>query len=674
MKFFKNISKSSFLFFIIGLGLLALTFINNPGFFDFQSVEKSRTLYRIAREYQKNGEYKNAFYSYAKISSGYSAYDAVLFYQAKCAAELQDEKTAILKLKKLLSSYSDSPLAPQASYNLGQAYIRTKNYSEAQNQFIEIIKKYPKTDYAVGSFYYLGEINKDNNKAEAAKYWLKYLEIAPSGRFAMECYEGLKNLSYKLSDMQKKEMGVSLFIAENYSKSLFYLKQIPLKYSWYYIAKNYEELGDKNKELYFYKEGLRKSSFACEKRENFEQAMQEYALSNPQGIEKGWDDVLSFSATARDFALFQKARFLPKNNALKYYMEIIKKYPNGDFASESLWNVFWNSYLNNKDNYEFAIKLGENHISKYENTKASPAIYFWMGKIYEKRDEKSKAFQFYQTILSKYPDSYYAFRADGRIIALKTGIDPGWKTNLSNKIPDNLAEVKLPYSDSEIIYRYGASVLELIKVKDYDTILSFLKDDAFLESWIDLQNGIISKSIVVARNEMDKLLRKPDFNNSKWNLVYPVYYSENINQNAELNRLDPAIVISLMKEESYFNTFALSYSNARGLMQLLPGTAVDIARWKRLGSFSSIQLFDPDVNIKLGTAYLSHVKNKLHNSMLFAVAAYNGGPAAVERWNNSNSSGDLDEFIENIPYEQTKTYVKKVYKTYWNYKRIYNLK
>lgn len=670
----KNISKSSVLFFIIGLGLLTLAFTRNLGFFDFQNIEKSRSLYRTAREYQKNGEYKNAFYTYTKISSGYPAYDAVLFYQAKCAAELQDEKTAILKFKKLLSSYPDSPLAPQTSYNLGQAYIRTQNYSEAESQFLDTIKKHPETDFAIGSFYYLGQVNKDKNKLAAEKYWLKYLEIAPSGRFTLDCYQGLKNLSYKLSTTQKKDIAIALYAAENYSKSLFYLKQVPLKYSWYYLAKNYEELGDRNKALYFYKEGLKKSSSGCEKRENFEHAMQSIASSNPKGTDKGWDVVLSFTGTARDFALFHKAQLAPKNEALKYYWEIISKYPKGNFASEAIWNVFWDSYTNKKDNYESAIKLGENHISKYENTKASPAIHFWMGKIYEKRGDKPKAFYFYQTVLSKYPDSYYAFRADGRITALKTGTDPGWKTNSYNRIPEGQTEVKLPYSGGEITRLYGKQAMELINVGDYETVLSFLKDSAFLESWIDLQNGIISKSIVTARNEMDKLSEKPNWNDSKWKLIYPVYYPENINQNAKLNKLDPAIVLSLMKEESYFNTFALSYSNARGLMQILPGTANDIARWKKLGSYSGVQLFDPDINIKLGTAYLSHVKSSLYNNMLFAVAAYNGGPGAVERWLNANPGRDIDEFIEDIPYEQTNTYVKKVYKSYWNYKRIYNLR
>ncbi len=668
----KKIPKLIILFLIVGFGLLVLTYLTNPGFFDFQNIEQSRNFYRTAREYQKNREYQNAFYNYARISSNYPAYDAVLFHQAKCAAELQDEKTAVLKFKKLLSYFSDSPLAPLASYNIGKAYIRTKNYPDAKNQFIETIKKYPESDFAVGSYYYLGIASK--NKKEAIGCWLKYIETAPSGRFAMDCYEELKKLNIKYSQKQKKEIAIVLYHAENYSKSIFYLKQIPLKESWYYLAKNYEALGNKNKAAYFYKEGLKNSSSAYEKRENFEHGMLSYVSLNSQSSEKAWDEVLSFAQTARDFALYHKAQLIPKTKALKYYWEILGKYPKGNFGSDALWNIFWDAYLNKKNNYDFAIKLGQLHISKYENTKASPAIYFWMGKIYEKRNKKVNAYNFYREVLSKYPDSYYAFRADGRIKALKTGVDPGWKTNFNNRIPEEEIGIKPPYSNREISNLYGKQTIELINVEDYETISSFLKDDAFFESWINLQNDVISKSIVIARNEMDKLSEKPNYKDAKWKLIYPVYYPENINQNAGLNGLDSLMVLSLMKEESYFNTLAMSYSNARGLMQILPGTAKDIAKWKKLGIYNSIELFDPDVNIKLGTAYLSHVKNSLGDNMLFAVAAYNSGPGAVQKWINSNTNIDLDEFVENIPYEQTNTYVKKVYKSYWNYKQIYNLR
>ena len=106
-------------------------------------------------------------------------------------------------------------------------------------------------------------------------------------------------------------------------------------------------------------------------------------------------------------------------------------------------------------------------------------------------------------------------------------------------------------------------------------------------------------------------------------------------------------------------------------MQLLPGTAQDIARWSGYNQVSSIDLFNQKINLKLGTAYFRYAKQKLYNSNLYAVAD-NGGPIAVQRWLNRFPCRDTDQFIENIPYSQTRDYVRKVYGSYWNYKRIYH--
>jgi len=670
----KNISKTHLAIFIATIVSLAVLFPKLLNIAGFQPIETSRYYYKTARTYQKSGDCKEAFYSFAKISPSYTAYDAVLFYQAKCAAELQDEKTAILKLKKLLSKFPDSPLAPQASYNLAQAYVRTKLYPQAEEQFKKTVKKFPESDFTIGSYYYIGELNLKKDKSLSQKYWSKYLEKSPSGRFAAECSTGLQEEGFSLSTSEKKNLANSLLIQEDFKGALKYAKQLPLKDGWFYTAKAYEALGDKLHARYFYKEGLKSSSLSNEKRENFEQGMSAYVALSSLPEDKAWDDVLSFTSSARDFALFRKAKFVPKNKAITYYWEILNKYPKGDYSSEALWYIFWDAYSNKKDNYKFALKLAESHTSIFKNTKASPAMYFWTGKIYEKLGKKSKAFNLYEEVFSKYPDSYYAFRANGRMTALKTGSDPAWNINLRNRLPENLPEVKNPYPESEIVSRYGKQTVELFKVQDYDTVLLFLKKDPLMESWISLQNDAVSKSIVLARNEIQKMENKPDFHNEEWKLLYPVYYPEIINHNSIINRIDPVMVIALIKEESHFNPYAMSYSNARGLMQLLPATAKDIARWKNLGSYSDVQLFEPEINIKLGTAYLSHVKNELYGNMMFAVASYNGGPSAVKKWASLNKSGDLDEFAENIPYSQTNTYVKKVFQSYWNYKRIYKLK
>ncbi len=635
----------------------------------FQSQDNSREFYGKARDLQLNNELKQAYYTYGKISAKYKLYDIALYQQADCAAGIEDEKTAIEKYKKILKSYPQNPVAPVASYSLGQAYIRLGKNLEAEKQFLSTLENYAGTDYAIGSFYYLGEINKKKNPEIAAQYWIKYIALAPSGKFTLDCYEGLKSINRKFDEKDKLHVGIALFMQQKYKEALDYLNQLPKNETWYYRGLCHKYLGHKNTALAIFKKAITDYITDDTPGAKVRKAMQAYVELSYGTRYQSWSNILHWTARQKDFALYNKSLLLSLKKARKIYEEIYEKYPNGNYASESLWNLLWYEY--DRENYDKAIEYGEKHITTYENTNASPAVYFWMGKTYEKKGNKNKAKNFYNAVLKRFPDNYYAFRANGRLSALTGKTDPKWITSPSNRLPVEGEKLQFPYSYREIAGKYGEKIAELVYLKDYDTAMLFMPEDSFLQSWIKLEKGVLTSSIVSARNGMKSLLNKPANKDPKWKLIYPIYYPELINKNAELNGLDPALVISLMKEESHFNPFAVSSSNARGLMQVLPFTAKDIVRWKALSSCNYNELFDPETNIRIGTAYLSYTEYVFNGNTMLAVAAYNAGPTAVQTWLNRLSNNDFDRFVENIPYNQTRRYIKKVYGSYWNYKRIY---
>jgi len=389
-------------------------------------------------------------------------------------------------------------------------------------------------------------------------------------------------------------------------------------------------------------------------------------LNNKPQIDS-WSELANIAKKGRDFALYRRAQLSSENTATGLYENIVKYYRFSNYASESLWNLFWNKF--NSNNYSQAIELGKKHIYMFKNTKASPRILFWMGKAYERLGENSVAISYYKKTMSLYPDNYYSFRADGRLNDFNSDNDSGWETD-NTSIITNEAEAEIPYTYNEISNKFGRQLAEMLWVQDYETAITLTKDP-FIKSWINLKDGLVSKSVVLARDGMNELLPKPAVNDKRWKLIYPLNFVDEINNYAGNNDLDPYIILSLIKEESHFNPLAISSSNARGLMQLLPGTAKDIARWDGLGSVGEFELFTPSKNLKLGSAYFRHIKKKLYNNSLYAVAAYNGGPGAVEKWLSKIPHDDIDQFVENIPYNQTRDYVKKVYTAYWNYKRIY---
>ena len=107
-----------------------------------------------------------------------------------------------------------------------------------------------------------------------------------------------------------------------------------------------------------------------------------------------------------------------------------------------------------------------------------------------------------------------------------------------------------------------------------------------------------------------------------------------------------------------------------GLMQLMPSTAHEIGQKNGI-EFNTQYLLNPELNIKLGNIYFSILRGMLNDKDVHAVAAYNGGVGSVSKWKADLKYLDIDEFVEQIPYEETQNYVKKVFRSYWNYTRIY---
>jgi len=132
---------------------------------------------------------------------------------------------------------------------------------------------------------------------------------------------------------------------------------------------------------------------------------------------------------------------------------------------------------------------------------------------------------------------------------------------------------------------------------------------------------------------------------------------------------DPFLVAAVIREESHFNPRATSPAGALGLMQLMPETARGLSRQAGNDGFTPADLFDPSVNIELGSRYLSSLLARFDNDVVLAIAGYNAGPEAVSRWARSSPS-EYDEFIESIPYRETRNYAKKVLRSYGEYMRL----
>lgn len=151
--------------------------------------------------------------------------------------------------------------------------------------------------------------------------------------------------------------------------------------------------------------------------------------------------------------------------------------------------------------------------------------------------------------------------------------------------------------------------------------------------------------------------------------IYKLEHKETIDKYSHENNLDKYLVYALIKKESKYDPLAVSKKGAMGLMQIMPDTGEYLAKLTKEENFDIMNLYDVETNIKLGTYYLSKLKDDFNNDLEAVLAAYNGGEGNVRKWMAENNN-HLDE--DKIPFKQTKDYVKSIKRDSKIYKYLYS--
>jgi len=156
-----------------------------------------------------------------------------------------------------------------------------------------------------------------------------------------------------------------------------------------------------------------------------------------------------------------------------------------------------------------------------------------------------------------------------------------------------------------------------------------------------------------------------------WAVLYPKAYGEMVVNYSEKAGIDPSLAFAVMRAESSFSPEATSPVGARGLMQLMPKTAAMVLEERKI---APERLYDPELNIRLGTKHLRELIDKYGGNQTAVIASYNAGASNVNRWLKTYAHLKGEEFIESIPFSETRNYVKKVLAVAAIYKRLYGMK
>ena len=361
-------------------------------------------------------------------------------------------------------------------------------------------------------------------------------------------------------------------------------------------------------------------------------------------------------------------------NAIEYYRAQFKLFPEGKYSPYSHWKAAWlNLRLGNKDE---AKRLMEEQIAMYPAGQEIPPTLYWRARLAEEDGDFDKAGEYYSYILRKFTHYYYADLARER---LRFRFNASKHDPLLDKIPnqderagdsfdapsDDLRVARAQLLTNAALFDFAVRELQSEPEKLYakaEIARVYLKEDRpdrALQSLKHAVPGYFSEEIT-------------DMPQWAWDILFPKPYWNDLTRYAKANGLDPYLVASLIRQESEFNPQAVSYANAWGLMQILPPVGKKLAKEVRLRHFNQEQLTDPAINIELGTRYFKHMVDSFGGQVEYALAAYNAGSDRVKTWQTQGPYRDIYEFVESIPFTQTREYVQAIMRNATVYRLLYS--
>jgi peptidoglycan lytic transglycosylase len=333
-------------------------------------------------------------------------------------------------------------------------------------------------------------------------------------------------------------------------------------------------------------------------------------------------------------------------------------FPGSQLAREGRWRQAWMAYR--RGDFADAGRRFAALARSADGTAEGESALYWQARTLEQQGQSEQAAQSYYHLVRRYPDSYYALLAERRLGVSPSPIFNG-DIDLGASAPPMSATAAAHYQRSLELRAIGLSGFarrELDAVKDNTP-----REPAYNRFFLNEYNQVEGHH--AALRFAQSLAR----NGGNWiHYLYPQAYWATVSDQARAKRLDPYLVLALMRQESVFDPDVISPAQAYGLMQLLPTTAARVAG---VAAGTPLPLTDPQFNIETGMAYLRQLLDRYNGNTVQALAAYNGGENAVDRWLKRYPGLAEDEFVEHISYRETRNYVKQVLKNYRTYQRLY---
>lgn len=373
------------------------------------------------------------------------------------------------------------------------------------------------------------------------------------------------------------------------------------------------------------------------------------------------------------------------NRARQIWAEQVDRYPGGDMAGEGFWRLAWGSYLAGdgegavgwaeKMTWEMPFSADGRHYQAGLYWAARWRVYPDVARPAVKlgdEDDLAEAVRIWRGLAEDHWYSYYGQLAAARLYELAPEeVASIERPRLRTDEPWELREAFLqePAVQAGVdLARLGlvADAMAELNTLDEDLLLpneiAFIQEIRWTGDWLSAHEKL--HTYVLYNPELgaqrDKILK----------LSHPELYWSEVQAAAAGYRYDPRVFHALVREESNFNRKARSWAGAQGLSQLMPATARGVAGWMNM-SYSASQVYDPETNLKIGARYLESLFKRYRGNPFLSLAGYNAGEGNVDKW-RKRGERPTDEFVEAIPFRETRNYVKRVMGTYQAYRALYD--
>ena len=605
--------------------------------------------------------------------------DYAALYQAEALFKLKRYVEAAAKAASIPKIYPSTLLTRRSEKLLADIFFDSGDYKGALKICRSFIERYPSGSDSIDVLFKSGRCREEaGDKNSAAQVyrgiWLNN-PAEPQASKAWERIQELEKSGVKIAAFTPEELfqrASALYARNQRTDALQTLQSIPLEGQTPEFAARVDlRIGMAHFRLRNYKQAEKSLTKAAassvagiraearfwlaksiEQQERYEQAFDLYMeLAREGGKQELSDDALMEAAgMRRGLGLYL--------DAARLYEQVSKSRPDSRLISRAAWESAWCRYLAG----DYAGAAESLKILLKDGTEREKSLY-WLGRSLENIADVNAA-TYFRTLLDEYPDGFYAawYRDQRGLGDSRESL--GQRNALAElpllsgfEKPRLLASLGMP---AEARSEMGAAIKKMgdkkkispgltrlyLEMGDYRSALGLFKENSALK-W-------------------DKTTLP------LWTAGYPKAYSGQVGQYSSANSVSEALIYAMIRTESSFSNEIRSPAGAIGLMQLMPNTAKDINGGKE--PLNPLRLTDPEFNIKLGTRYFRELLNRYDGDAVYAIAAYNAGSGTLGRWRKKLNGLKKDEFIENIPYRETRDYIKKVYASAATYRQLYGLK